>query len=87
MEVLKQPQYKPISVEDQVLILYALNNKHLVNIEVEHILKFQKNFINFVNNHAAYIKEEIKETGEISEKLAKEIDTVIARAKEEYNYS
>jgi F-type H+-transporting ATPase subunit alpha len=87
MEVLKQPQYKPMPVEDQVLILYVLNNRHLANIEVRRILKFQKDFIKYVDTHAAHIKEEIKETGEISEKLAENIDAVIAEVKERYNYS
>ncbi|NLK75158.1 MAG: F0F1 ATP synthase subunit alpha [Clostridiales bacterium] len=86
MEVLKQPQYHPMSVEDQVLILYALNNKHLTNIEVGRILKFQNDFIHYVNKDAAHIKEEIRESGVISEELAKEIDEVIAEVKKQYNY-
>lgn len=86
MEVLKQPQYKPMSVEDQVLILYALNNKHLVNVDVGRVLKFQKDFIKYVDTHAAHIKEEIMETGNISEKLEKSIDEVIAEVKKQYNY-
>lgn len=87
MEVLKQPQYRPISVEDQVLILYALNNKQLENIDVERIQRFQKDFIRYVNEHAAYIKEEIRESGEISSILSEKIDMVIKEVKEQYNYS
>lgn len=87
MEVLKQPQYKPMPVEDQVLILYALSNRHLENIDVGRILKFQKDFIKYVDKHAAHIKEEIRESGKISEKLAENIDAVIAEVKEQYNYS
>ena len=86
-EVLKQPQYKPMAVEDQVLILYALSNKHLSDIEVERILKFQKDFINYVNNNAAHIMEEIRATGEISDELATEIDKAIAETKKQYNYN
>jgi F-type H+-transporting ATPase subunit alpha len=87
MEVLKQPQYRPISVEDQVLILYALNNKQLENIDVERIQRFQTDFIRYVNEHAAYIKEEIRESGEISSILSEKIDMVIKEVKEQYNYS
>ena len=86
-EVLKQPQYKPMAVEDQVLILYALSNKHLSDIAVERILKFQKDFINYVNNNAAHIMEEIRATGEISDELATEIDKAIAETKKQYNYN
>lgn len=87
MEVLKQPQYRPMPVEDQVLILYALSNGYLANIEVNRILKFQKDFIKYVDKHAPNIKEEIRETSEISDELAKEIDAIIAEVKEQYNYS
>ena len=86
MEVLKQPQYKPMPVEDQVLILYALNNRHLKDISVGRILKFEKDFIKYVDKHAAHIKEEIRESGRISKKLEKEIDAVINEVKEKYNY-
>lgn len=87
MEVLKQPQYRPMPVEDQVLILYALNNGHLKSIDVSRVLKFEKDFIKYVATHAVHIKEEIRETGKVSEELAKSIDAVIAEVKEQYNYS
>ncbi len=87
MEVLMQPQYKPIPVEDQVLILYALSNKHLLNIELSRILKFQKDFIHYLELHAPHIREEIRESGKVSEKLAENIDEVIAEVKKQYNYS
>lgn len=87
MEVLKQAQYKPMSVEDQILMLYALSNKHLVRIPIGRIHNFQKDFIHYVNDHAAYIKEEISVSGKVSEELAKDIDATIAEVKEHYNYS
>ncbi len=86
MEVLKQPQYKPMPVEDQVLILYALNNRHLEDIDVSRIQKFQKDFIKYVDTHAPHIKEAIRETGRLSGELAEEIDAVVAEVKREYNY-
>ena len=41
-EVLKQPQYKPMPVEYQVIIIYAATRKHLLDIAVEDILTFQE---------------------------------------------
>ncbi|HPT78463.1 MAG TPA: F0F1 ATP synthase subunit alpha [Candidatus Atribacteria bacterium] len=87
MEVLKQPQYRPMPVEDQVLILYALNNKHLANIEIERIQKFQKDLIRYVDQHADHIKAEIRESGRITSKLVESIEAVIKQVKEQYNYS
>jgi len=40
-EVLKQPQYKPMPVEYQVIIIYAATRKHLLDIAVEDILRFE----------------------------------------------
>ena len=87
LEVLKQPQYKPMPVEDQVLILYALNNKHLDDIDIGRILKFEKDFIKYVDTHAPELKEEIRETGELSEDVAQALEQMIAEVKKEYNYS
>lgn len=87
MEVLIQAQYKPMAIEDQVLILYALSKGHLKNIELERIHNFQKDFIYYVDTHAAYIKEEIEKSGELSEELAEKIEAAIAEVKKHYNYS
>jgi F-type H+-transporting ATPase subunit alpha len=87
MEVLKQPQYSPMPVENQVLILYALNNGHLESIDISRILKFQKNFIKYIDLHAPSIKQEIRETGKVSKELEKKIDAVIAEVKERYHYN
>lgn len=87
MEVLKQPQYKPMPVENQVLILYALSNRHLVDVEVNRVLKFQREFLKYVDAHAPKVKEEIRSTGKISDELAENIDAIIAEVKKLYNYS
>jgi F-type H+-transporting ATPase subunit alpha len=87
MEVLKQPQYSPMPVENQVLILYALNNGHLESIDISRILKFQKDFIKYIDLHAPSIKQEIRETGKVSKELEKKIDAVIAEVKERYHYN
>lgn len=87
MEVLKQPQYKPMPVENQVLILYALSNRHLVDVEVNRVLKFQREFLKYVDAHAPKVKEEIRSTGKISDEIAENIDAIIAEVKKLYNYS
>ncbi len=44
MEILKQPQYKPVSVEHQVVILYVALNKYLTDIPVDEISQFEREF-------------------------------------------
>ncbi len=87
MQVLKQSQYRPMAVENQVLIFFALSRRHLTDLETGRLLRFQRDLIKYVDTHASYIKDEIRETGEISDKLAEALDTVIAEVKEQYNYA
>ena len=87
MKVLKQAQYKTMAVEDQVLILYALSNRHMVDIDIRKIKNFEKDFIRYVNKYAGHIKEEIRESGKISNKLAADIDATIAEVKKQHDYS
>lgn len=87
MEVLKQGQYKPMPVEDQVLIFYALSKRHLTDIEVNRVLKFQKDYLKYIDKNKKDIKAEIRNTGSISDELGERIDRVIVEVKELYNYS
>jgi F-type H+-transporting ATPase subunit alpha len=87
MEVLKQPQYHPMAVEDQVIILYALSKKHLSDVDVTKVLRFEKDLIHHIEQNASHIKENIRETGELSEEDMVEIDGIIAEIKKDHNYS
>ncbi len=87
MEVLKQPQYKPVPVEHQILLLYALSNKHMKSIDTGHIQKFQKDFIQYINKHAVHIAEDIRRSGMISDEIIEQIEAAIAEVKEQYHYS
>ncbi|MBQ7833656.1 MAG: F0F1 ATP synthase subunit alpha, partial [Lachnospiraceae bacterium] len=47
-EILKQPQYKPMAVEYQVIIIYAATNKYLLDIPVEDITRFESELFEFI---------------------------------------
>lgn len=87
MEVLKQVQYRPMSIENQVLVFYALSNRHFADVEVNRVRQFQNDFLKYVTSHHPEIKAEIKKTGKMTDELAKEIDSIISSVKEQYNYS
>ncbi len=86
MEVLKQPQYRPLPVEDQVLIIYALSNNHMADIELNDIGKFQRELIKYIEEHAPHVRKKIRDSGKIAEKEADEIDALIHKVKLEYEY-
>lgn len=86
MEMLKQYQYKPMSIEDQVLILYALSNNYMEDIKIKYIRRFQNDLISYIDEYVSHIKDEIKETGKVSKELSMEIEEAITQVKKECNY-
>lgn len=85
MEILKQPQYQPIPVEQQVLILYILINKQLLDIEISHVQDFQKEFLAFMERERQPIVDQIRRTGELSPELEEEIKEAVTVFKERYH--
>jgi len=84
MEVLKQPQYRTMSVEHQVLILFAATKKYLMDIEVSEIKRFEKEFIEFIDTKYSDIVTSIRERKEIDEALEKQIDGAINEFKSKF---
>ena len=48
-EMLKQPQYKPMPVEYQVIIIYAITKKYVIDIDVDRILDFEQGLFDFID--------------------------------------
>jgi F-type H+-transporting ATPase subunit alpha len=80
VELLKQPQYKPMPVENQVVTLYAGTKGFLDEIPVEKIQKFEAAMQEFMNTQKADLLKEIKETQD----LGKETEGKLVAAIEEF---
>ena len=79
-EVLKQPQYQPMPVEEQIMILYAVTKKYLLDVPVKRIQEFEKGFFEFVKTKYADVPESIRETKQMSE----ETESRLIKAIEEF---
>ena len=79
-EMLKQPQYKPMPVEYQIIIIYAATRKHLLDIAVEDILRFEKGLFDFIQTKYPEIPESIKTEKVITE----ETESLLIKAIEEF---
>lgn len=79
-EVLKQPQYQPLAVEKQIVIIYAVTRKYLLDVPVERIVEFEKGLYEFVETKYPEIYKAIRETGEINS----ETDVLIQKAITEF---
>ncbi len=65
VEILKQGQYVPMSVAEQVAMIFAGTKGYLDKIEVENIIDFEEQFIAHLKDNASNILNEILETGEL----------------------
>ncbi|WP_129599350.1 F0F1 ATP synthase subunit alpha [Anaerophilus nitritogenes] len=81
MEVLKQPQYEPIKVEHQIMIIYAAINKYLRDIPVKEVKRFESEFIAFMNQNHPQIGKEIKTTGKLEDQLEEKLKASIEEFK------
>ena len=80
-EMLKQPNYKPMAVEYQVIIIFAATQKLLLDIPVREILLFQEKLFAFIDKKYPEIPEEIRSKREISDELAGKLRDAIEECK------
>jgi F-type H+-transporting ATPase subunit alpha len=78
VETLKQPQYNPMSVEEQVLVLYVLTNRYLSDYKVEEIKQVQNDLLEHVRMSHGDILTEIREKKVISSELEDKIKTAVS---------
>ncbi len=75
-EILKQPQYKPMAVEKQVVIIYAATKRYLLDIPVDQILDFEAGLFDYVDAQYPEVFNKIRE----EKKLTEEIETMLNEA-------
>ena len=77
-EILKQPQYAPMPVEFQVIIIFAATRKYLLDVPVEDITRFEKEFFEYIKTNCHEIPSAIAQekviSDETEEKLIKAIE-------------
>ncbi|EFU77588.1 F0F1 ATP synthase subunit alpha [Lachnoanaerobaculum saburreum] len=80
-EILKQPNYKPMAVEYQIIIIFAATKKLLLDVPTDKVFEFQDKLFRFVESKHPEIAAEIRDKKEISEDLAKRLTDVINECK------
>ena len=83
-EILKQPQYKPMPVEFQVIIIYAATKKMLLDVDVNDITRFEDELFEFIKTKYPEIPEGIKTDKEIKEDNEKKLLTAIEEFKKQF---
>ena len=83
-EMLKQPQYKPMPVERQVMIIYAATQKYLLDIEVDDILRFEAELFEYVETKYPEIPETIRTAKVLDEETEKLLVKAIEECKKAF---
>lgn len=82
MEILKQGQYQPMPVEEQVLIIFAATRGYIDDIPIDRMKAFEQEFLRFMRTVKAHIPEKIRTEKALSDELMKEIGAAINEFKQ-----
>jgi F-type H+/Na+-transporting ATPase subunit alpha len=77
VEVLKQPQYDPMPVERQVLVIFAVTNGYLDDVAVEDVKRFQSELVDFMESRQGDLMRSIAEHGALSDELEQSLEATI----------
>ena len=80
-EIMKQPQYKPMPVEKQIIILYAVVNEYVMDIDVSKLKAFQEGLLEYIDTHYRDLGKEIIEKKALTDEINSELDKAIKEYK------
>jgi len=83
-ELLKQEQYNPMPVEEQVVVLYAGINGYLDDLPLEAVKRFERDFLRFMKEKHGDVLEDIRNRKEITEDTEKKLKDALEEFKKEF---
>ena len=83
-EVLKQAQYQPMPVEFQVIMIYVVTKKYLLDVDVDKVMRFEKEFFEYIKTSYPEVPKAIREEKEISEATDAKLQKAVTAFKEEF---
>jgi F-type H+-transporting ATPase subunit alpha len=86
VELLKQGQYKPMPVADQVLSIYAGVNGFLDDVPVDKVRQFEEDLLRYVSEHHPELKKEVAAKPKIDETFGAELKQIITTFKQKMGY-
>ncbi|TWU30957.1 F0F1 ATP synthase subunit alpha [Novipirellula artificiosorum] len=84
VELLKQPQYQPMSVSDQVLSLYAGTRGHLDDVPIKAVPQWEKDFLQYAKDKHGKLCDELAEKQDLTDEVAEKIVSIIKEFKAGY---
>ncbi|MDD5427767.1 MAG: F0F1 ATP synthase subunit alpha [Candidatus Omnitrophica bacterium] len=84
VEILKQPQYSPLPMAKQVMIIYAGTNGYLDDLPIPAVLRFESEFFVFIDAKYSDLEKEIEEKGALDDALKAKLDNAISTFKRKF---
>src|SRR6266498_2191209 len=82
VEILKQPQYRPMNVENQILVIWAASNGYTDDIAVESVRSFEAELLKFVENSQPGLLQSIREKKSLTDEIISDLKQVLADFKD-----
>ena len=80
-EILKQPQYEPVSLVNQILVIYAATNGYADEVDIERMKEWQDALIRYFDTQQVEVRDAIKEKFQLDDKLEEKLQAAL----EEFN--
>lgn len=87
VETLKQAQYSPLKVEEQVLVIYTAVRGFLTDIPIDQVVNFQRDFLKFMNSNHPEVGQTIAQQKKLDDALEASINKSIEEFKSTYSYN
>ncbi|MDO4720326.1 MAG: F0F1 ATP synthase subunit alpha [Peptostreptococcaceae bacterium] len=84
VQVLKQAEASPLSVEEQVMVIYAVTKNHLKDVEIDDIINFEKEFFSFMKQNRPEVGRDIAETGDLTKENEEKLESAIEEFKKQF---
>ena len=75
-----------MSVEDQIMIIYAVTNKHLMDVPVDAVKRFEKGFLEYMRDHRPEIGAAIRSTKELKDDIVAGLEEAIKNFKAGFSF-
>lgn len=84
MQILKQAQYKPMSVHHQVMSIYAIVNRYMTDVDVNQIRRFETELLDFLDLNYPEIGKSIVEVNELTKDMEEKLQSAIIEFKKSF---
>lgn len=84
MELLKQDQYQPMPVQEQVAVLYAGTKGYLDEVDVDHVRRFESEYLEFMRSSKPDLLKQIKDKGELDSEAEEQLKNAVTEFKKSF---